>query len=90
MQQMPQVSVCYPTPHSGCCHLHFVSHRQLPTVDHESLMHCIECCCRCCCLHLQERISGPLSVLAATWNVGNALPPPVEQLREQWLTGTAE
>ncbi|WIA30252.1 hypothetical protein OEZ86_000342 [Tetradesmus obliquus] len=37
-----------------------------------------------------EHISGPLSVLAATWNVGNALPPPVEQLREQWLRGAAE
>jgi hypothetical protein len=43
-----------------------------------------------CCTALQERISGPLSVLAATWNVGNALPPAVEQLREQWLRGAAE
>jgi hypothetical protein len=49
-----------------------------------------ECRAVCAAASLQERISGPLSVLAATWNVGNALPPSVEQLREQWLRGAAE
>jgi hypothetical protein len=31
-----------------------------------------------------------LSVLAATWNVGNAMPPPPEALRASWLRGTAD
>lgn len=32
--------------------------------------------------------SGSISVLAATWNVGNALPPPPEQLKQLWLRGS--
>jgi hypothetical protein len=34
-------------------------------------------------------VSGPLRVLAATWNVGNALPPPPEQL-QGWLKGSQQ
>jgi len=33
---------------------------------------------------------GSVSVLAATWNVGNALPPPPQQLASMWLRGTAD
>eukprot|EP00879_Flechtneria_rotunda_P018468 GHRR01019372.1.p1 GENE.GHRR01019372.1~~GHRR01019372.1.p1 ORF type:complete len:956 (+),score=336.65 GHRR01019372.1:1037-3904(+) len=33
-----------------------------------------------------ERVSGPLSVLCATWNVGNAMPPPSCELAD-WLRG---
>eukprot|EP00775_Hariotina_reticulata_P010857 gene10857-11011_t len=36
-----------------------------------------------------ERLQGSLSVLCATWNVGNAQPPPPDQLQD-WLRGTAE
>ena len=32
---------------------------------------------------------GAVSVLAATWNVGNAMPPPPEVLAKVWLRGTA-
>ena len=32
---------------------------------------------------------GAVSCLAATWNVGNALPPPPAELAAQWLRGTA-
>lgn len=38
---------------------------------------------------LQERIQGPLSVLCATWNVGNAAPPPPAALQE-WLWGAGQ
>jgi hypothetical protein len=33
---------------------------------------------------------GAVSVLAATWNVGNALPPPAPQLSSLWLRGAAD
>lgn len=42
------------------------------------------------CLNLQERIDGDLNVLAATWNVGNAIPPPPEVLLNSWLKGADE
>eukprot|EP00878_Enallax_costatus_P034421 GHUV01038163.1.p1 GENE.GHUV01038163.1~~GHUV01038163.1.p1 ORF type:complete len:304 (+),score=106.98 GHUV01038163.1:550-1461(+) len=37
-----------------------------------------------------ESIQGPLHVLAATWNVGNAVPPPPHVLLNSWLKGAAE
>jgi hypothetical protein len=38
---------------------------------------------------VQSYPPSPLQVLAATWNVGNAMPPPPEQL-QTWLKGAAE
>lgn len=44
---------------------------------------CLSCTC------VQASAPSPLRVLCASWNVGNSLPPPPEQL-QQWLKGAKE